>query len=329
MREVWLREQPDRLKQFNLPYPMGLTEWLNRLKESQSFYAHVVLRDTHRPWGQEAGLFSLLGPRLRARRWVRKRLGLPSFWPDDAYCARRAALEQPDRFAALRRAGLARSDQIVASIFEATRDVSDVTYVVYSNHGEVFDHFRYNTTYRTWTVNGLDLVVGTSHGAHPYEVLYANMQMWIIPGLPPRVVQGIGRSIDFAPTALELAGIDSNDMDGESMLQHFVDGAFPVRDRYAETPIRGGCLSMARSDGYKLVAVGTGEEGEGHIFARRGFADHSLAVFDLKSDPYEYVNLFKTEQGREVLSWGVETHNELKGPGQPGRVIAGSRRQGR
>ena len=42
---------------------------------------------------------------------------------------------------------------------------------------------------------------------YPYEVLYANMQMWVIPGRAPRVMRG-SAPIDIAPTVLELAGLD-------------------------------------------------------------------------------------------------------------------------
>jgi len=38
---------------------------------------------------------------------------------------------------------------------------------------------------------------------------------------------------------------------------------------------------------------------------------HRLAVFDLLSDPDEYVNLADTPRGKEVLGWAVERHREL------------------
>jgi arylsulfatase A-like enzyme len=253
-----------------------------------------------------------MGPRSRACGWFRKKMGLQLSWPYDAYYARRAALEKPGEFAALRRNGLSKADRIVAEIFESTRDVKDLVYVVYSNHGEVFDHFRYNQQYTNSTVNGLKMIEGTSHGNYPYEVVYANMQMWIIPNRAPRVMRGIGRSIDFAPTILDLAGIGPQEMDGESMLGCFSEGAFPDRDRYAEAPIGVGCLSMVRDDGYKFISVGSNGMKEDRIQAQRGFAGHRLAVFDLKPDPYEYVNLIDTQQGQEVLEWSISRHKKLK-----------------
>lgn len=312
MRDVWLREEPDRMKQFNLPGKMTFAEWLSQIRNSNKFYAHVFLRETHRPWAQEEEVYGLLGSGSKLRRWYRKLAKLPTNWPYDAYCARRAALECPDEFAALRRRGLARADSLIAEIFDATKDIEGLVYLIYSNHGEVFDHFRYNQAYQSSIVDGLKMIEGTSHGNYPYEVLYANMQMWIIPGLPPRTMQGIGRSIDIAPTILDLADAGTTKLDGESMLAYFKRGAFPDRIRFAESPIAFGCLSMVREDGLKLVAIGGDASRHDTVFAQRGFGSHRLAAFDLKADPYEYVNVIDTPQGRELLKWAITTHRDLK-----------------
>jgi arylsulfatase A-like enzyme len=288
MRERWLRDEPERLAQFTAPRPMDLDEWLAEVRRPRSrrFYAHVFLRQTHRPWGDVQGLFSLVGETPPADGWG---------WPHDASCARRAALEQPDAFAALRRRGLAAADRTLERIFEATRHLPDVTYLVYSNHGEVFDHFRYHLPYAR---DEDGMVAGTSHGPYPYEVLYANMQMWLIPGHAPRVVQGLGRSIDIAPTILDLAGVRRPRFDGESTLRYFASGRLPDRERYAETHY-GGAASMVRADGWKLVATGASEH-------------HRLAVFDLRSDPGEQVDLIDTPEGQDVLRWAIDRHRELK-----------------
>ena len=152
------------------------------------------------------------------------------------------------------------------------------------------------------------MIRGTSHGPFPYEVLYANMQMWVIPGQAPRVMHGIGRSIDTAPTILELAGVERDGLDGESMLGDFGAGRFPDRDRYAENP--GGCVSMVRYDGWKFISTGIPEPDAGP--PRHAPEHHHLAVFDLRSDPDEYVNLIETPQGQEVHRWAVERHRELQ-----------------
>lgn len=312
MRNRWLKDKPERLRQFNMPTDMSMKEWLTHIQNSGKFYAHIFLRETHRPWTQVVKLYSLMGQKSRAWGWFKKKLGLWTGWPNDAYYARRAALEKPNEFAVLRRNALAKADKIVAEIFEATKNIEDLTYIVYSNHGEVFDHFRYNQSYKSSTVKGMKMIEGTSHGNYPYEVVYGNMQMWIIPNQAPKVMKGIGRSIDFAPTILELSQIKPYGMDGESMLSYFLEGAFPDRDRYAETPVSGGCLSMVRKDGYKFIAIGGHETKEDNLYAQRGFANHRLAVFDLKSDPYEYVNLIETQQGQEILEWAISRHKELK-----------------
>ncbi len=68
---------------------------------------------------------------------------------------------------------------------------------------------------------------------------------------------------------------------------------------------------MEFQDGYKIISTGVlgGEKTETSDF---GFPDHKLAVFDLKSDPCEYVNLIDSQEGREVLRWAIERHSKLK-----------------
>ena len=91
------------------------------------------------------------------------------------------------------------------------------------------------------------------------------------------------------------------------MLPHFSSGRFPDRDRYAENT-KGICISMVRSDGWKVVSTGL-VDGE----PPRCAPDyHRLAVFDLRSDPDEYVNLVHTPQGKDVLRWAVERHRKLE-----------------
>jgi arylsulfatase A-like enzyme len=297
MRNLWLKEQPERLAQFARPRPLDLDEWIEEVRRSDRCYAHVFLRQTHRPWDDPKGLYALVGEVAPDEGWG---------YPHDASCARRAALQAPSEFAAHRRKGLAKADRVLERIFEATRDLDDVTYLVYSNHGEVFDHFRYQLPHPDDNEDGM--ILGTSHGAYPYEVLYANTQMWLIPGREARVMRGTGRSIDIAPTLLDLAGAPDPSMDGESMLPLFDSGRFPERDRYAENQI-GACVSMVRADGWKFIS--TGVDSPNHP-PRHAPDFHRLAVFDLRSDPHEQVNLVDTPQGGEMLEWALERHHELE-----------------
>ncbi len=275
-----------------------LEKWCNLLKGSRKkIYAHYIVNHTHRPWGNPEGLCRMF---------------------NESYCcshaekmimfARRASLENPDEFAAFRREGLAKADRIVRTIFEETSGLENTVYLVYSNHGEVFDHFRYNMRYR----QGEDLYE-TTHGNLPYEVLYANMQMWIIPGYEPRVMTGISRSVDIAPTILDLAGISAAGLDGESMVPYFQGDTLPPRDRYAETWLGEGCISMVRADGYKFISTGKPSPGRRPDSRDLTGPDiHKLAVFHLPSDPYEYVNLIDTPQGQSVLEWAIEKHASLR-----------------
>jgi hypothetical protein len=289
----WFASEKDRLKQFACPKEMDLDEWLANIKNSKKFYAHIFLRGTHRPWAQPEELLKLAG--ISKENYIEG---------DLISAARKLALEKPDEFALLRRKGLEMMDKEVKKIFEATKDIKDTVYLIYSNHGEVYDHFRYNLSHPTRNsgYNGVeDFVEGTSHANFPYEVLYANMQMWLTPYVKPKFMKGLGRSIDITPTILELAGVKHEVMDGESMLSNFVEGFFPERDRYAETP-EGFAISMARKDGYKLISMRSNQ----------WRPEHRLAVFDLKTDPYEYVNIVGTTQGQEVLEWAIKKHKELK-----------------
>ena len=64
---------------------------------------------------------------------------------------------------------------------------------------------------------------------------------------------------------------------------------------------------MVRSDGWKLISTGVrGAEPPHHAPDH-----HRLAIFDLRCDPGEYVNLIDTPQGQEVLRWAVGRHRDL------------------
>ncbi len=295
LNEQYFAKQPQRMNQFTSEPKMTLEKFVSAIKNSDKFYAHIMLRDTHRPWAQKEGLGALAG-QPEAQRW-----------PEDASYARKLALTSPDEFAALRRRGLALADAQVKNIFELTKDVKDLVYVVYSNHGEVLDHFRYNQAYASYDINRNNktyaMINGTSHGLFPYEPLYANMQMWRIPNSKPKLIAGLSRSIDIPATILDLANIDSDPMDGESMLPYFSKGFIPRRDRYAEVAFdsnsESGAISLVRHDGFKYLWS-------------KAFRNHAPAIFDLNSDPNEQFNMLSTTVGQDILQWAIKTHQSLK-----------------
>lgn len=303
LAEAWLKNEPERLKQFNTVEEKTLEAWIEKINEAKSnFYAHIFLRATHRPWGQNEGLCALAGKPSAPPQ--------PLSWPYDAYCARRLALEKPDEFAALRRRGLNNADRLVRKIFQETQHIKNTTYIVYSNHGEVFDHFRHNLPYKkageNWRQKS-NMIVGTSHGPFPYEVLYANMQIWVIPKTAPKTMSGIGRLIDYSPTVLDLANIKASNMDGESMLKYVLAGQFPNRPRYAEN--RWTCISMVNKFNHKLVSTGSLKW---KSKVRYGPDHHRLAVFDLTADPFEFNNLIGSSISQDIIGWAVKEHKKLK-----------------
>ena len=315
MKGIWLKDQPDRLKQFNSPYKMGLEEWINKIRKSKKFYAHIFLRHTHRPWTNEKLLLKLADKNTftTIKRLLKNKLSKKTrSWAELPAAARLLAIIKPDEFAELRTAGLNKADTIIADIVNKTKDLKDVTYLIYSNHGEIFDHFRDKLPHREVMIDGHNMIEGMSHGNYPYEVLYANMQMWRIPGYKSLAMEGIGRSIDICPTILDLANIPSDNMDGISTLQNFRSGRFQDRVRFAENVLGGGCISMVREDRFKFVSAGIIDDASQNIYGLRGFPEHRLAVFDLNNDPNEFDNLIKTDRGKEIQKWAIETHKTLK-----------------
>ena len=78
-----------------------------------------------------------------------------------------------------------------------------------------------------------------------------------------------------------------------------------------ENQLGSGCVSMVRGDGIKVISTGPVKEFEEDEVIY-GPDHHRLAVFDLKSDPYEYVSLIDTDEGQAALQWAIEEHASLK-----------------
>ena len=269
----------------------SLENYIKEAKESKGpFYSYFVIRNTHSPWDQEEELIKLSG--LGKKEVHKDFKGNRVIW-----AARRGSSDVKQKFIEPRLEGLARTDKLLSEIFEGFSDCEDTAFVVYSNHGEMFDHYQ-----------GVQDIIqpdetkspyGTTHGpSFPYEPLHANMQMWIIPGKEPQIMSGIGRSIDYTPTILDLADIEHEALDGESMLPYFEKNEFPQRDRYAEAKLAAGYV---REDNMKVIFNG-------------GFRGHQgrACVFDLTQDPWEYHDIADSPKGQQVIDWAIDRHNSLK-----------------
>jgi len=287
MEELWLKNDPDKEKRIAykaMPRrlkPEPFIEYVRELKKP--FYAHIFLRDTHRPWGQAEELLDLM--QIENKNFN----GLIA-------AARRASLEKKEEFIKIRLKGLENADKTVKLIYESLSDIEDTVFVVYSNHGEVFDHYQ---GLLPFNYNSSGFPYGTTHGPSlGYECLYANMQMWVIPGYGARVMSGIGLGLDYAPTIRDLAGLPHEHLDGNSMLPYFKEGRFPKRTRWAEGM---GCVTVVNKDNMKMLATSGGPHGK-------------MVVFDLNRDPWEYHNIKDTPEGKDLIKWAVEAHKKMKLP---------------
>ena len=94
LERFWLKDKPERLEQFFTPRDVevppdlaekhagaeipAIPEMLATIGDSKKFLAYFFIRETHRGWGQTEGLCALEGKP-------------PGSWPEDAFCARKAA----------------------------------------------------------------------------------------------------------------------------------------------------------------------------------------------------------------------------------------------
>jgi arylsulfatase A-like enzyme len=156
---------------------------------------------------------------------------------------------------------------------------------VVSDHGEEFwDHSVmerecYNDPRGTW---------GIGHGQSQYQELLRVPLIIAGPGLPAGTVAGSrGRSVDLAPTLLDLAGVPRPaTMEGRS-LRPFWDGggeaATEGRDAFGESIAYGTERKAIVSGDWKYIV---------------GLADGLEELYHLGHDPMEQVNLAARERGR-------------------------------
>jgi hypothetical protein len=170
------------------------------------------LMNTHRPWAMRDH------PYFRVR--AMEEFGLDAPPADDVAGARWTAIHEPDNLAYIRRLGLAYADRTVASIMASIEraGLRDSTVVlIYSNHGEVFDHFRH--------VHALKMTC-VSHGSiMAYDALEHTFQIWQVPGVPPAWHRNRVRVVDIVPTVCQLLGISPGSCDGRSIQPLFENPA--------------------------------------------------------------------------------------------------------
>ncbi len=156
---------------------------------------------------------------------------------------------------------------------------------VASDHGEEFwDHTeierqRYNDPRGTW---------GIGHGQSQYQELLRVPLIIAGPGLPTgRVATRRGRSVDLAPTLLDLAGLERPaTMEGCSLRPFWGDGGAAEaedRDAFGESIAYGTERKAVLSGNYKYIV---------------GLADGWEELYHLGHDPMEQVNLAQRERGR-------------------------------
>lgn len=192
------------------------------------------------------------------------------------------------------------TDHQLGRLFEHLRPAGgfaagEVIVAVVSDHGEAFwDHSviereRYDDPREAW---------GIGHGQSQYQELLRVPLIIAGPGLNTgTVVNHRGRSLDLAPTLLDLAGIEPpGSMEGVSLRPLWaVDGPPPaVRDAYGES-----------------IAYGTERKAviSGHWKYIVGLEDGLEELYHLGQDPQEQINLAAGESDRVVrMRERLESH---------------------
>ena len=147
--------------------------------------------DTHRPWGLKNH------PYFRVK--AMEAFDLDEVPSDDAMGARWAAINEPDNLAFIRRLGLGYATLQVEKIMKALEKsgvLEHTIVLIYSNHGEVFDHFRPSKKLKLSCVSHGDVMM--------FDALEHTFQIWLIPGQKPVLLPHRVRVIDIAPTIIDM-----------------------------------------------------------------------------------------------------------------------------
>jgi choline-sulfatase len=140
------------------------------------------------------------------------------------------------------------------------------------------------------------------HGFEIFQPLVRVPWMFVLPGVAPRHIDFARSHLDMAPTILDLLGVDTGDLRGQSLLAELY-GTKPAepRDVIVDLP-RTSDNDRRRAlihDHYKLIAFGD---------------DSYYQVFDLALDPDENSPIAKTDRARhdEMVALYKKKSAEIK-----------------
>lgn len=278
----------DKVLSNDVSFDDALVRLTDRAAGSAPAAALFQLPQTHRPWGMEGH------PWFRIRMMELEGRELPP--SDDVAGARWSAIHEPDALAYARRLGLAYADRAVGRILGAIDSAGArerTVVVIYSNHGEVFDHFRNTHRLKSTCVSHGDVMA--------YDPLEHTFQAWRVPGLAPACLGHRVRVIDIVPTIVDLLGLSSSPVDGRSVRPLWEDPAAEAMDARESLCLSPHAYSF-RSGRYKLYACDNDE------------SYHRRALFDTSWDRAERHDLWASpSHGGVIESMSIRLAEILRG----------------
>ncbi|MFZ4859398.1 MAG: sulfatase-like hydrolase/transferase [Desulfuromonadaceae bacterium] len=191
-------------KNINMDESISFLETWGQQEQPKAMMFQIY--DTHRPW------------RLNTPPYFRFK-AMDAFGlnngelPEEYMGARWAAINEPDNLSTIRRVGLAYATFQVERIMKALEraDVLDRTIVlIYSNHGEVYDHFRHSKKLKLTCVSHGDVMM--------FDALEHTFQIWLIPNQNPALLPHRVRVVDIVPTIIDLLQLpETAKRDGKSI----------------------------------------------------------------------------------------------------------------
>lgn len=259
----------------DLPFDDALARTNEHTANNSPFALLFQLPQTHRPWGMAEH------PWFRIRMMELEGREVPP--DDDVAGARWSAIHEPDALAYARRLGLAYADRAVGRILTAIDEAGareSTAVVVYSNHGEVFDHFRNTHRLKSTCVSHGDVMT--------YDALEHTFQAWRIPGVSPGWFGHRTRVIDVVPTIADVLGLPPEPADGRSVRPLWEDPTSERQDARESLCLSPHAYSF-RSGQYKLYACDNDD------------AYHRRALFDMSWDRAERHDLWGSPSHQGVI----------------------------